>query len=114
VAIELDSEDAKLAILARTSRARAQTHEGAAVRDLDGRTYTAASVDLPSLSLTALQTVVAIAVSSGVKGLEAAVVVTDSLAVAEADTSVVRDVAGAGVPIYRADAAGVALERVTT
>jgi hypothetical protein len=114
VAIELDPEDAKLAVLARTSRVRAQAYEGAAVRDVDGRTYTAASVDLPSLSLTAVQAVVAMAASSGVKGLEAAVVVTDSLAVAEADAAVVRDVAGAGVPIFRADATGTVLDRVTT
>jgi cytidine deaminase len=112
--VELDPEDAKLATLARASRARARTPEGAAVRDLDGRTYTAVSVDLPSLSLTAVQAAVAMAVTSGVKGLEAAVVVTDALAVAEADADVVRDFAGGGVPIYRADASGAVLDVVTT
>jgi cytidine deaminase len=114
MAVELDAEDAKLTTLARASRARARRPEGAAVRDVDGRTYAAASVDLPSLSLTAVQAAVAMAVSSGVRGLEAAVVVTDALAVAEADADVVRDVAGAGVPIYRADASGAVLDLVTT
>ena len=67
-----DPEDAKLLTLARANRARAQALEGAAVRDTDGRTYSAASVDLPSLHLSALQVAVAMAISSGVKGLEAA------------------------------------------
>ena len=79
-----DPEDAKLLTLARANRARAQALEGAAVRDTDGRTYSAASVDLPSMHLSALQVAVAMAVSSGVKGLEAAVVVTDVLAVERA------------------------------
>jgi cytidine deaminase len=114
MAVELDPEDAKLTTLARASRSRARSPEGAAVRDADGRTYAAASVDLPSLSLTAVQAAVAMAVSSGVRGIEAAVVVTDALAVAEADADVVRDVAGAGVPIYRADASGAVLDQVTT
>jgi cytidine deaminase len=114
MAVELDPEDAKLATLARASRARARAPEGAAVRDVDGRTYAAVSIDLPSLSLTAVQAAVAMAVSSGVKALEAAVVVTDSLAVAEIDADVVRDLSGGGVPIYRADASGAVLDLVTT
>jgi cytidine deaminase len=114
MAVELDAEDAKLVTLARASRARARSPEGAAVRDLDGRTYAAVSIDLRSLSLTAVQAAVAMAVSSGVKGLEAVVVVTDALAVAEADADVVRDFAGGGVPIYRADAGGAVLDLVTT
>jgi hypothetical protein len=111
---ELDPEDAKLATLARASRARARTREGAAVRDGDGRTYAAVSVDLPSLSLTAIQAAVAMAASSGVTGLEAAVVVTDALAVVERDVDVVRDFAGAGVPVYRAGVDGSVLDHVTT
>ena len=43
-AVELSAEDAKLVTLARATRARARAAEGAAVRDLDGRTYAAASV----------------------------------------------------------------------
>ena len=55
----LDAEDAKLVTLARGARARAGAAEGAAVRDEDGRTYAAATVGLPSLTLTALQAAVA-------------------------------------------------------
>jgi len=70
-----DPEDAKLFVLARSTRARTAADEGAAVRDSDGRTYAASSVRLTSLSLSALQVAVAMAVSSGAPGLEAAVVV---------------------------------------
>ncbi|MEP6562442.1 MAG: cytidine deaminase [Nakamurella sp.] len=71
----MDAEDAKLVTLARGARARAGTPEGAAVRDDDGRTYAAATVNLPSLTLTAAQAAVAAAVSSGAQALEALVVV---------------------------------------
>ena len=115
MAVELtDPEDAKLLTLARANRARADAHEGAAVRDIDGRTYSAASVDLPTLQLSALQVAVAMAVSSGVKGLEAAVVVTEGLSIAGADASAVRDLAGTAVPIYRTDTSGAVLDVVTT
>ena len=93
---ELDAEDAKLVTLARSARARARSEQGAAVRDTDGRTYVAASIALPSLALSALQLAVAMAVSSGALGLEAAVVLgadpTD-----EAGTAALRDVAPAAV-----------------
>jgi hypothetical protein len=75
----VDDEDLKLITLARASRARAEASEGAAVRDETGRTYAAATVDLPSLELSALEVAVAIAVSSGAKNLEAAAVVTDDV-----------------------------------
>lgn len=74
---ELDAEDAKLVTLARSARARTGAAQGAAVRDGDGRTYVAATVALPSLALSALQVAVAMAVSSGAPGLEAAVVLGD-------------------------------------
>jgi hypothetical protein len=48
------------------------------VRDDIGRTYVAATVSLPALSLSALTAAVAAAASSGVTKLEAAVVVTAS------------------------------------
>jgi hypothetical protein len=99
----LPAEDAKLVTLARTSRARNRSEEGAAVRDQDGRTYVATTVALPSLRLSALQTAVAMAVSSGATGLEAAAVVGEG---GEPDVTVVRDVAGAGVAVHLADAAG--------
>jgi hypothetical protein len=69
-------EDEKLVTLARSARARTGAAEGAAVRDDIGRTYVAASVALPHLSLTALQAAVAAAASSGASALEAAVVVS--------------------------------------
>ena len=47
------------------------------MRDLDGRTYAAATVDLPSLQVSALGVCVAMAVSSGCAGLEAAVLLGD-------------------------------------
>ena len=70
-------EDAKLVTLARSTRARTGARQGAAVRDTDGRTYAAASVALASLELSALQVAVAMAVSSGARGLEAAVVLAE-------------------------------------
>lgn len=72
----VDAEDEKLVTLARSARARTGGAEGAAVRDDIGRTYVAATVALPALSLTALQAAIAAAASSGVTALEAAVVVT--------------------------------------
>jgi hypothetical protein len=109
-----DPDDVKLATLARASRARIGAREGAAVRDTDGRTYAAASVELPSLRLSALKAAVAMAVSSGAGGIEAAVVVTDAATVAEGDVDVVRDVAGSGARVYRADRAGGVVDVLTT
>ena len=76
--MSLDAEDAKLVILARGAMGRADAKSGAAVRDLDGRTYAGAPVALDALTLTALQSAVAAAVSSGAAGLEAAVLVAGS------------------------------------
>ena len=74
----LDGEDAKLVVLARGAMGRAEAGSGAAVRDVDGRTYAGAPVRLSTLQLTALQAAVAAAVSSGAAGLEAAVLVAGS------------------------------------
>ena len=71
----LAPEDAKLVILARGAMARVEAASGAAVRDVDGRTYAGAPVALEALVLTALQAAVAAAVSSGATGLEAAVLI---------------------------------------
>jgi hypothetical protein len=90
---ELDPEDVKLVTLARSARARTGAAEGAAVRDTDGRTYAAGPVDLPSLRLSALQLAVAMAVSAGAPGLEAAAVVTESSTVDSAGLVAVRDLA---------------------
>jgi hypothetical protein len=91
VPADLDPEDAKLVTLARSARGRTGAREGAAVRDTDGRTYLAASVALPSLKLSALQAAVAAAVSSGVEGLEAAVIVSEADAVEQDGLAAVRD-----------------------
>jgi hypothetical protein len=101
---DLDAEDAKLVTLARSARARTGAAQGAAVRDADGRTYVAAAVSLPSLQLTALQVAVAMAVSSGAPGLEAAVVLGADPA-DPAGEAAVRDVAP-DAPVYRAGADG--------
>lgn len=72
---DLDPQDTKLVILARAAMARSEAVSGAAVRDVDGRTYAGAPVTLAALELTALQAAVVAAVSSGATGLEAAVLV---------------------------------------
>jgi hypothetical protein len=76
--VGVDAEDEKLVTLARSARARTGAVEGAAVRDDIGRTYVAATVSLPALTLSALAAAVAAAASSGASALEAAVVVTGS------------------------------------
>jgi hypothetical protein len=73
-----DAEDTKLVVLARGAMSRAEAAGGAAVRDLDGRSYAAAPVDLAALKLSALQVAVAAAVSAGAAGFEAAVLVGGS------------------------------------
>ncbi len=102
--VELDAEDAKLVTLARSARARTRAAQGAAVRDGDGRTYVASSVALPSLTLSALQVAVAMAVSSGAPGLEAAVVLGDD-PVDPAGEQAVREVAPSAV-VHHASADG--------
>ncbi len=109
-----DPDDAKLVTLARSTRARTRAAEGACVRDLDGRTYAAATVDLPSLQLTAAQVAVAMAVTSGAAGLEAVVVLGDAAVLDEADLSVVRDFAGAGVPVHLAAPDGSVVASLTS
>jgi cytidine deaminase len=83
-AADLSAEDAKLVVLARAARGRAHTPhtgvaEGAAVRDADGRTYAAATVEHAEerLSTSAVRGALSAFASSGARVLEAAVVVTD-------------------------------------
>ena len=97
----LDPEDAKLVTLARSARGRTGAPEGAAVRDTDGRTYLAANVSLPSLSLSALQAAMAAAVSSGFEGLEAAAVVSGADSVEDAGLAAVHDLT-ASAPVFLA------------
>lgn len=102
----LSPEDTKLITLARATRARTGAAEGAAVRDVDGRTYAAATVDLPSLRISALGVCVAMAVASGSKGLEAAVVLTETAAVSGADLAALTEFGGSGVVVHVGDARG--------
>jgi hypothetical protein len=96
----LGPEDEKIITLARSTRARVGSPEGAAVRDESGRTYTAASVALPSLRLSALRLAVAMAASSGAARLEAAALVSDSDP-DPADLAAVRDL-GPDAPVFHA------------
>jgi hypothetical protein len=107
---QVDPEDAKIVTLARSARARTGAAEGAAVRDTDGRTYSAATVALPSLSLTALQAAVEAAVSSGAPGLESAAVVTGSDSVDAASLAAVRDLT-ASAYVLRADPSGAVIRK---
>ena len=109
---ELSAEDRKLVTLARSSRARVGALEGAAVRDQDGRTYAAADVSLPSMSVTALQLAVASAVAAGATTLEAAAVVTEASTLEGAGHAAVRDLAG-DAPIHVAAPDGSLLGTVT-
>ena len=110
-AVDLSAEDAKLVTLARATRARARADEGAAVRDLDGRTYAAASVRLAHLDLSALDVCVAMAVSSGLgrpRGRRRAG------GRRRRRLDAVRDFAGAGVPVHVGDARGAIARSLAT
>lgn len=100
----LDPEDQKLVTLARSARARTGAAQGAAVRDTDGRTYVAATVALSALRLSALQGAVAMAVSSGARGLEAAVVLGADPA--DDDGAAALHEVAPGAKIHYADASG--------
>lgn len=118
---ELGSEDAKLVVLARAARGRAyvpHAHgrvEGAALRDTDGRTYTAATVEHadPALTTSAVRGAFAAAASSGARAFEAAVVVSDATEVNPVDIDILREL-GSGVPVILADATGTVVGTETT
>jgi cytidine deaminase len=81
-ATELDPEDAKIVTLARSAQQRAYAPytgaaQGAAVRDTDGRTYAAATVENTNSALTvsALHAAVVAAAASGARSFEAVAVV---------------------------------------
>jgi hypothetical protein len=104
---ELSAEDKKLVTLARATRARIGAAEGAAVRDTDGRTYAAATVALPSLELSAVQAVVAMAVASGSSGVDACVVLGEAGEPSDADRAVLSDFGGPdGVVLHLGDPRG--------
>jgi hypothetical protein len=99
-----NSEDDKLAILAKGARSRVQANSGAALRDETGRTYASAEVSIGALKLSAIEMVIAQAVASGSTGVESVVVSPNSkLGVTESDVDLVRAFAGAGIPIHVID-----------
>lgn len=112
--MDLSPEDTKLVTLARSSRARTQAEHGAAVRDQDGRTYVASTVSLPSVHVDALDLAVAMAVSSGATGIEAAALVGDMVPEPIVNGTAVRDVSGHGIKVYLADPAGQVVRVKTT
>ena len=94
---DLSEEDAKLVALAKQARARIQAKEGAAVRDDTGRSYSGATVELPSAQFTALQLAVAQAVAAGARDIEAAVVVTNRTTT---DEQPIRDASSTPTPLH--------------
>jgi cytidine deaminase len=126
---ELDPEDVKLVTLARAAQLRSwaphtKQSEGAAVRDEDGRTYSAGTVENadPALTTSALRGAVVAAASSGARKFEAAVEVVGGQRtfvpesvqhVRPEDLAVLREF-GAGVPVHLAGPDGVVHETVTT
>jgi hypothetical protein len=110
--IPSDPEDLKLITLARAALGRTGAHQGAAVRDTDGRAYAAASIDLEHLKLSGIGVAVAMAVSSGAVGLEAVALVGD-VEPSDADLNIVADLAGHSTVIIWA-ASGGAVKSVTT
>jgi cytidine deaminase len=113
------AEDGRLLTLARSARLRAHAprsavSEGAAVRDADGRTYAAATVENadPTLTTSALRGAVVAAASSGARSFEAAAVVTEGLP-SEADLAVLREF-GVGVPVMLAGPDGTVRDTLRT
>ncbi len=100
-----DPEDVKIITLARAARARTAAVQGACVRDLDGRTYSATSVALPHLQLSAVAVALAMAVSSGAEGLEAVAVSSDRAPDLD-DQELIGDLPGSTVKLWHVDAAG--------
>ncbi len=104
---DLSAEDKKLVTLARATRARIGAAEGAAARDTGGRTYAAATVDLPSLQISAVHACVAMAVASGAAGVDALVLLGDAGELDGSDRAALSEFAGAdGVVVHLGDPRG--------
>ena len=110
---DLDAQDAKLITLARASMARIGADSGAAVRDVDGRSYAAGPVELSCLAIGALDLAVAQAVSAGATGLEAAAFVS-SATDPVVNLAAVREVGGEGVPVFLVNPQGAVVQALTT
>lgn len=107
---ELSEEDAKLVALARQARGRIQAEEGAAVRDETGRSYSGATITLPSTTLTALQLAVAQAVAAGARDIEAAVVITKN---SDVDPTPIVEAASTATPLHVCSVKGEVLSSTT-
>jgi cytidine deaminase len=116
----LGAEDAKLIVLARAARVRAYAPyggviEGAAVRDTDGRTYAAATVQHKDerLASSALRGALSAFASSGARTLEAVALVHDrTIGIVCADDLMLVAEFGADVPIIVAALDGTVLTTV--
>jgi hypothetical protein len=97
-----DPEDLKLITLARAALGRTGARQAACVRDIDGRAYAATSVHLEHLRLSAIAVVVAMAVSSGAAGIEAAALLGKEQPTPE-DLGILRDLAIGGAVIWWVD-----------
>jgi hypothetical protein len=111
---ELSAEDAKLVTLARGARGRNAAPEGAALRDETGRTYSASTVNLAGLGISAVGLAVAQASSSGSRGIEAVVVVRSAAEFTDQDRTEISALGGTGVPVFVVSPAGDILLSETT
>jgi hypothetical protein len=100
-----DPEDLKLITVARAALGRSGTPQSACVRDATGRAYAGTSVQLEHLRLSAIAVAVAMAVSSGATGVEAAALVGEEEPGAE-DLAILRDIAVDGAAIWWVDPGG--------
>jgi Cytidine and deoxycytidylate deaminase zinc-binding region len=114
----LDPEDAKILTLARVAQQRAYAPytgraEGAAVRDTDGRTYAAATVENadPRLTTSAVRAALAAAVSSGARTFEAVALVSTAGLLATDDVALVAEF-GSFTPVLLAGPDGVLAQTV--
>jgi hypothetical protein len=97
-----DPEDLKLITLARAALGRTGARQAACVRDTDGRAYVGTSVHLEHLRLSAIAVAMAMAVSSGAAGIEAAALLGREQPTAE-DLEILRDLATEGAAIWWVD-----------
>jgi cytidine deaminase len=108
---EFSAEEEKLITLARGARSRVYAVNGAAVRDTTGRTYASANVNLNNLSISAIALACANAVASGATGLEAVVLCAESAEqLVPADLALVREIAGADIPVHVVDSHGTPID----
>jgi cytidine deaminase len=119
-ATELDPEDAKIVTLARSAQLRAYAPytgaaQGAAVRDTDGRTYAAATVENTNSALTvsALHAAVVAAAASGARAFEAVAVVGEQWVKPPAVDGAVLVEFGADTVVLLAADDGTLLRRIT-